>query len=56
MLINFGDDFSAMINGTKVLNGTYNNAPPFIQLLSTSNDTAAMHADFVKARLNSSSR
>src|ERR1700733_5129323 len=55
MLIDFGNDFAAELNGTKVLNGVDNAAAAFIQLLSTSNDTAQLHAEFVKARLSGGS-
>jgi len=52
LLIDFGNDFVAETKGTKVLNGTDNNADPFIQLLSTSTDGAQLHNDFAKARLS----
>jgi len=42
MLINYGD----------FVDGTSNTANPFIQLLSTTNDTAAAHLDFVNVRMN----
>ncbi|KIM81552.1 hypothetical protein PILCRDRAFT_8610 [Piloderma croceum F 1598] len=39
----------------RVLNGVDNVATAFIQLLSTSNDTVQLHAEFVKARLSGGS-
>lgn len=41
MLINFGDFVDGKLNQT---------ADPFIQLLSTTNDTSETHSDFVKVR------
>ena len=55
MLIDFGNDFADADNGAKVLNGTYNTAAPFIQLLSTTNNTAEAHTDFIKVRGNGGS-
>ncbi|KAI8978776.1 acid protease [Trametes punicea] len=43
-LINFGD----FVDGS-----TSTTAAPFVQLLSTTNDSAAVHADFIKVRGNS---
>lgn len=41
LLVNFGD----------FVDGTSNTATPYVQLLSTSNDTAKVHTDFVNVRL-----
>lgn len=57
-LVNFGNDFASVLSkdGFKdVLNGTDNKQPAYIQLLSTSNDTAEIHDDFVQVRLQGKS-
>ncbi|KAH9948909.1 acid protease [Amylocystis lapponica] len=45
MLVDYGD----------FIEGTSSTASPYIQLLSTSNDSATMHADFIKVRGNPAS-
>jgi hypothetical protein len=42
LLVNYGD----------FVLGTSNKADPFVQLLSTSNDTSILHQEFVQVRLN----
>ncbi|KAI0045589.1 acid protease, partial [Auriscalpium vulgare] len=44
LLVNFGD----------FVDGSTSRADPYVQLLSTTNDTAAAHSDFVNVRLNGS--
>jgi len=46
LLVDYGD----------FVNGTTTTTNPFIQLLSTTNDSASAHEDFVKVRLNSTSQ
>jgi hypothetical protein len=41
LLINYGD----------FVQGGFNTAPPYVQLLPTTNDTSGTHSDFVKVRL-----
>jgi hypothetical protein len=46
LLVDYGD----------FVNGTTTTTNPYMQLLSTTNDSAAAHEDFVKVRLNSTSQ
>jgi hypothetical protein len=41
-----------LVNGGDYVVGTSNRSNPYVQILSTSNDTAVLHQEFVTVRLN----